>query len=146
MYITVKTWYDIQYLTVCLSGYMNAPTERAFLSLRHGMEYHMHHPHEPIMYSRKNILKLNESPRQLLFKVGSAESSKIQEESNFIHTYCDTYHARDISDRRSFTLTYHLWNVTFINWCDKKQLETYQISNNAETRSTYKGVLYNNYI
>ena len=32
-----------------VSGYMNAPIEPNFLSLENGMEYIMHHPHEPIM-------------------------------------------------------------------------------------------------
>ena len=50
IHITAQTSYDIQYLTMRLSGYMNAPTEPAFLSLKHGMEYLIHHPHEPIMY------------------------------------------------------------------------------------------------
>ena len=45
-----------------LSCYINAPTEPEFIALRHIMEYLMHHPHEPIMYSTKNILKLNEIP------------------------------------------------------------------------------------
>ena len=55
MYITAQIRYDLKYLTMWLSGYMNAPTAPAFLALRHGMEYLMHHPHEPIMYSRKKI-------------------------------------------------------------------------------------------
>ena len=33
-----------------LSGYMNAPAEPEFITLRHGMEYLMFKPHEPIMY------------------------------------------------------------------------------------------------
>ena len=37
MHITVQTCYDIQYLTMRHSGYMNAPTEPAFLALKHGM-------------------------------------------------------------------------------------------------------------
>ena len=37
MQITVQSCYDLQYLTMRLSGYMNAPTESAFLSLRHGI-------------------------------------------------------------------------------------------------------------
>ena len=54
-HITVQTRYALQYHTMLLSWYMNAPIETSFLSLRHGMEYIMYHPHEPIMYSRKNI-------------------------------------------------------------------------------------------
>ena len=49
MYITVQNCYDLQYLTMLLSGYMNATTEPAFLALKHGMEYCMHHPNEPIV-------------------------------------------------------------------------------------------------
>ena len=49
MHTTVQTHYDLQYLTMRLSGFMNAPTEPAFLALKHGMEYLMHHPQETIM-------------------------------------------------------------------------------------------------
>ena len=31
------------------SGYINAPTEPFFIDLKHGMEYLMHHPQEPIV-------------------------------------------------------------------------------------------------
>ena len=57
MHITIQIRYDIQYLTMRLSGYMNAPTEPTFLAFKNGMEYLMHHPHEPIMYSRNKINK-----------------------------------------------------------------------------------------
>ena len=53
MLIIVQTFYDIQYLTMRLSVYINDLTEPAFLSPIHVVEYIMHHPHEPIMYSRK---------------------------------------------------------------------------------------------
>ena len=45
MHTTVQTCYDLQYLTTSLSGYMNSPTDPAFLSLINGMEYLIHHPH-----------------------------------------------------------------------------------------------------
>ena len=51
MHITVQTLYDLQYLTMHLSGYMNSPTEPSFHVLRHGMEYLIQHSHAPIMYS-----------------------------------------------------------------------------------------------
>ena len=50
MLITFQTSYDLQYLTMHLSGYMNKPTEPSFLALKNGMEYRMHHPHEQTMY------------------------------------------------------------------------------------------------
>ena len=37
MHITVQTRYDIQYITMQLSGYMNVPAELAFPPLKHGM-------------------------------------------------------------------------------------------------------------
>ena len=37
MHITVQTSYDLQYLTMCLIGYMNAPKEPAFLDIKYGM-------------------------------------------------------------------------------------------------------------
>ena len=59
-----------------LSGYMNSPIESKFISLRHGMEHFMHHPHKPIIYSRNNIFKLNDIPHQLFLKAGSAYINK----------------------------------------------------------------------
>ena len=55
--ITFQTRYDLQYLTMHLSGYMNEPIEPDFLALKHGMEYIMHHPHEPIVYPRNKFYK-----------------------------------------------------------------------------------------
>ena len=55
MYITFQTRYNLQYLTIRLSRYMNVPTEPDFLDIKHGMEYLMHHPHEP--YNLPNKLK-----------------------------------------------------------------------------------------
>ena len=49
MHITVQNHYDLQYLTICLSGYMNATTEPYLISLKHSMEYLMHNPHESII-------------------------------------------------------------------------------------------------
>ena len=49
MHITVQTCYDIQYLTMSLSGYMNAPTEPDLFDLKHVMEYLMENQHEPII-------------------------------------------------------------------------------------------------
>ena len=79
MNITVQTCYDLQYLTIQLSGYMNASTEPAFLALKHGMEYLMHHPHEPIMHPRKKIHRTEESPHQCYFKAGDVEISRTKE-------------------------------------------------------------------
>ena len=62
MHITVQTCCDVQYITMRLSGYMNAPTEPAFLAIKHGMEHIMHHPHEPIIYSRNKIHRTEEIP------------------------------------------------------------------------------------
>ena len=50
IYITIQTCYELQYLTMRLSGYTNAPTEPDFLALKHGMEYLLHHPNETIIY------------------------------------------------------------------------------------------------
>ena len=79
IHITVQTQYDLQCLTMRISGYMNAPTEPAFLVIKHGMEYLMHHPQEPIMYSRNKIYRTKDSPHRCYFKVGDAEISKNKE-------------------------------------------------------------------
>ena len=77
MHITFQTRYDIQYLIMLLDGYMNAPIEPDFISLKNYMEYIMHHTHEPIMYSRKKIYKNHESPHQYFPKQGMKKSTKI---------------------------------------------------------------------
>ena len=106
----------------------------------------MHHPHEPIMYSRKKIYKTEETPHQWYFKAGDTKINKNKEYSNFLHTYCDADHAIDTSDRISFTSTVHILNGTLIAWCNKKQSETSINSSNEETRAIYTGVLDQNWI
>ena len=44
IHITVQNRYDLQYLTMHLSGYINAPTEPAFLDLKYVMYYLMNNP------------------------------------------------------------------------------------------------------
>ena len=121
MHITVQTHYDLQYITMRLSGHMNEPTEPAFLALKHSLEYLMHHPQEPIMYSRRKIHRTEEIPHQCYFKAGDAETRKNKEHSNFLHKYSDSDHAMDISHRPSVTSTVHILNGTIIDWCTKKQ-------------------------
>ena len=79
MHLTVQTHYDIQCLTIELGVYMNPPTEPLFISLRHGMEYLMHHTREPIIYSRKNIFILNDIQLQCFFRLGNADIKTTQE-------------------------------------------------------------------
>ena len=131
---------------MCLSGFMNSPTEPAFLALIHGMKYIMNHLNEPIMYSRENNFKVNEIPHQCFFKIGSAETTKNQEQSNFLHTYCDEYYALDIYDKRYVTSTSHLFNGTIIDWCAKKQSETPRSSSNTKIRAIHIGVLDQNWV
>ena len=110
------------------------------------MEYIMHHTHVPIMYSRKKINKTEYSTHQGQFKAGDAETIKTKEYANFLHTCCNTYHARDISDRLPVTSTVHLFNGNITTWCAKKKSETSRSSSNAETRAMYTGVLDKNWI
>ena len=76
MHTTVQNLHDLQYTPMRLSGYMNEPTEPGLLDPKHGMKYLMHHPHEPIMYSRKKIHRTEEIPHQCYFKSGDAEIRK----------------------------------------------------------------------
>ena len=128
-----------------LSGYMNATIEPAFLDLKYDMVYLMHHPHETIAYSRNKMYKMYEIPHQYILKAGDAEIDKNQEYSNFLHTYCDADHSRDISDRPSVTSTFYIFNGNLIYWCANKQFETSGSSSNADTRSMYTGVLDQNW-
>ena len=76
MHITVQTFYYLQYLIVCLSGYMNSSTQPDFISIKNCMEYLMHHTNEPIMDPRNKIYNTNESPHQWYFKSVDAEIKK----------------------------------------------------------------------
>ena len=80
-------------------------------------------------------------PHQCYFKSGYAEISKNREYSNILHAKCDADHAIYFSDRRSVTSTFHIFNGTNIDWCDKKQYGTSRNSSNAETIAMYTGVL-----
>ena len=66
------------------------------------------------------IYVTEEIPNECYFKSGDAEIIKNKEYSNFLHTYCNAYHAIDILDRRLVTSTVHIFNGTIIYWCDKK--------------------------
>ena len=61
-----------------LSGYMDYPTKPYLIAIIYGMEYLMHHPHEPIMYTINKISQTTDSPRQCLFKAGDVEINKIR--------------------------------------------------------------------
>ena len=78
MHITVQTCYDLQYLTMRLSIYMNAPEEYTLLAIKHDMEYLIHHPHKPIMHSRRKIYKTHERIHQCYFKADDAENNENQ--------------------------------------------------------------------
>ena len=67
-------------------------------------------------------IKTNKNIHQCFFKTRDAEMNKNQEYYNFLHTYCDSGHARDPSDRRSVTSTVHLFNDTLIDWYDWKNM------------------------
>ena len=97
------------------------------------------------MYSRKKFKK-KESQHQCFFKEGGAEINKNKECSNFLHTYCDAYNGRDLSDRRSVTSTAHLFNSTIIDWCARKKSDTYRSNSITETGAMYTGVLDKNWI
>ena len=124
-----------------LSGYMNTPTEPAFLALCHDMEYLMHHPHESIMYSGNKVFEVNDIPLRCFFKPGKAEINQIQQYSSFLHAYCDANHARDLTDSLSVTSNYHLFNGTIATSCFKKQTKNMWISSKVETRAMYTGVV-----
>ena len=88
MYRTFQNCYNIKYLAICLSGYMNVPTEPDFLALVHGIEYPMRHLHEPIMYPRKKIFETNESIHHFSSKQGMQKYKKISNNpTSFIHIF-----------------------------------------------------------
>ena len=76
-------------------------------------------------------------------------SSKInqrQEYSNFLYTYCDAYHAIDITYSCSVTSSDHFFNGTVIYWCTKKKFKISRSIFNAEKRSIYTALLDQNWI
>ena len=95
------------------------------------------------MYSGKKIHKTGKSPHQCYFKSGDAEISRNKEYSNFI---CDVDNYRYISDRRSVTYTFYLFDDILIYWCDNKKSETSRSSSNSETKEMYIGVIDKNCI
>ena len=121
-------------------------TESAFLAIRYGMEYLMQHPHEPIMYSKKEKFQNKLGTTSMFFLEGSAEMNKNQECSDFIHTYFEVDHARDISNRRSVTSTVYFFNGTVIYWCANKKYETSRSSSNEEIMAISTYVLDQNLI
>ena len=58
----------------------------------------------------------------MLLQSRGCRNKKTKEYSNFIHTYFDVDHARDIADRLSVTSTVHLFNGTLIDWCSKRKI------------------------
>ena len=95
IHFTVQTSYGIKYFTMCLSGYANSPTETTFISLKYGMEYIMHYPHEPIMSSR-NVFKLNEISHQ--FSSGRVVQRSIKHRNTpFSFTHTVTHIMQEIS-------------------------------------------------
>ena len=58
---------------------MNSPARTEILALRYSMEYLMHNPNKPIMYSRKNISPKNEIPLQCFFKAGNRDINQTQD-------------------------------------------------------------------
>ena len=109
---------------------MNASTEPTFIALRHGMECLMHNTHEPIMYSRKKIFKLNDILPQCFFKSGSEDIKKTKKYSNFLQTYCDVDHAIYLYGRLSVTSEAHLLNGTVIYCRTNRKSETPRIITN----------------
>ena len=103
----------------------------------------MHHQHEPIIYSRKSIFKLNKRPLKFLFKAGIAEINKSQEHYNLFYTYCNEYNEIYIIGRLSVTSTSHLFNEIIIYWCSNKQSKILRTISNTGIISMYKGVLDN---
>ena len=69
-----------------LSGYMNAPTDLDFLALRHGMENLMHHPHEPIVYSR------NKYSKQMKYHINVSSKQVMQKSTKFSYTPTSSTH------------------------------------------------------
>ena len=130
MHITVQTCYDIQYLTMRLSDYMNAPIEPSFLlsDMAWNTSYTIHM--NPSCTQERKFIKLKKSPTNITSKQ-EIQKSKNQEYSNFLHTYCDADHARDLADRLSVTSAFHILNGTLIDWCSKKKSKTWRRSSNS---------------
>ena len=100
MHITVQTCYDLQYLTIKLSGYINSPEEHTFINIKHGIEYLIHHPHEPIMYPGKKIHKTEERHHQCYFKAEDTVGKQLFTtfgKSDLIHDKWRTTYARQIT-------------------------------------------------
>ena len=76
MNITVKTCYDLQYLTMRPSACMNAQTEPDFIAPKHGMEHLIQHPYEPIRYSGNKTTNVIKFPSYVTSKQEIQKSTK----------------------------------------------------------------------
>ena len=70
LHVADKSQPDLSYASMRLTGYNANPKEPCFEALHQTMCYLFHHPHIPIMYSRKYQL---ERPLELYVKDGKAE-------------------------------------------------------------------------
>ena len=61
-------------------------TDPAFLAIRHGMEYIMHHPHETIVYSRKK------SSKQMKYHINASSNKAIQKSTKIRNTLTPSIH------------------------------------------------------
>ena len=120
---------------------MNTPIEPTFPYLQYSMEYLMHHTYKSNMYPKKKSYKAHECPHQCYFKAGDSEMNKNQEYSNFLHTYCDTDHIRYLSIRGSVTSIVHVFNVTLVSWCAKKNLRPLKRFQLINMRNVHKGII-----
>ena len=77
IHINIQTLYNLQYLTINISGYMNAPKEPDPLALKQGREFIMNHPHERIIYSGNKYTTLMKSPTNVSSKQGIHKSTEI---------------------------------------------------------------------
>ena len=85
-----------------------------------------------LSYNREIKTQIKWDPTAMFLQSRQCIYIKNQECSNLVHTYCDTDHAKDISDIHSFTSIDHLFNGTVFDWYNKKQPDIYRSSSNEE--------------
>eukprot|EP00957_Ditylum_brightwellii_P089935 6849237-Ditylum_brightwellii.AAC.1 len=101
-----------------LSGYMTALNKSIFDDLHQCMAYLYHHPHKPIMYSRKPFHNLQP---KLEIHYGNSKAEYFKQYKSFIAMYSDADLARELRKRRSTTSIVLFTNGVATHWNNSKQ-------------------------
>eukprot|EP00957_Ditylum_brightwellii_P018839 1415870-Ditylum_brightwellii.AAC.1 len=116
---------------------MAAPNKPIFDVLHQCMAFLYHHPHKPIMYSKKPFHNLQP---KLELHYGNGKAEYLKQYKSFITIYSDADLARELRERRSSTSIALLTNGVATHWDISKQSEPTGATTSAELFALHKGI------